>query len=856
MGFSSYNEAKSYYNNNIDNYDNLLLLKNGSVINMEYGVVEFAGNDNLCEYFSTSRNCKDYICGLYGIDGAYLYSNNDSQSVYFMVSGDIGYTSINNVILHPYEELNCSISSYNTKNNYLYHNIMTQLKYDYFTNSLCLDIMPAFMENDSEYYSYDGHYFYEDFKLMIDDYKNGVYTNAVNSEAYYNYYQYLPHRSLTNYSLQDLENYFYNVLCINGRLTNYLDLNNDSASDEVNRSQFYGNINEFFINQYMYGSNAMLLISSGIVESNYGKSLNSYIKNNLYLNAAYDSEHENLLNRYDSIANSIYSHSKYYISEMFSNHLKSTYYGTYLGNKKSGINVEYSLDHYYGEKVASAYFGIDKQLGFKDYNSLSIAILNNIKSLTIYTEESLSKTLFTVSNKPELAYTILKDCGNSYKIQIDDSFSNDYLYDFDVSVGYISKESVSYVLNEDSIHSYTFKKINYDFVGGEYRDNETLSLKVLENSDFIKIKPTKEGCELNNYNGEMSENGHLVYKANYYNITKMDIGYLFNKANELLPYPDLNNAYIKVTYDGLYTNKIPINSDMITAYNTTDENQTISVNYCGLTLDKEISLDLTYFDNIKNLKQAIENADYNYVKDNMKGLNYPFSMSEIRSIDYELQQANKRNYIINDKTNSYNISISGLDLSLPDKKKFSFIEDTYYAIIDDSNYINTTKIENLGKGYGFETVTGINISFKFNYQKIDLNGPAIVQLDIDDKKSDCIYTVYHVDDNGDIIKSRTTQSDNYIQFVIYEDGDYVVLSMPGANNYHIDDMVEDLSYENMGFDNNRVNLEFMLGIFLILLSLIGILIYYVIYDLKDTQWKDFRKSLQKVDIVQEEKQNN
>ena len=61
------------------------------------------------------------------------------------------------------------------------------------------------MTKGKEYYSYDGHYFYENYNTMITDYKNNVRTNSVNpSTPYYNYFQYLPMRSKTNYTAQEL----------------------------------------------------------------------------------------------------------------------------------------------------------------------------------------------------------------------------------------------------------------------------------------------------------------------------------------------------------------------------------------------------------------------------------------------------------------------------------------------------------------------------------------------------------------------------------------------------------------------------------------------------------------------------
>ena len=72
------------------------------------------------------------------------------------------------------------------------------------------------MLNVGNYYSYDGKYFYTDLKLMLNDYKNGVYDNSVNKTTpYYNYYLYLSHRSKSNYTSEDIDNYIENTLGYN-----------------------------------------------------------------------------------------------------------------------------------------------------------------------------------------------------------------------------------------------------------------------------------------------------------------------------------------------------------------------------------------------------------------------------------------------------------------------------------------------------------------------------------------------------------------------------------------------------------------------------------------------------------------
>ncbi|MBO4920206.1 MAG: glucosaminidase domain-containing protein, partial [Erysipelotrichaceae bacterium] len=422
--FSSYGQAYDFYNENLDRYDNLLLLDGDRIIHMEYGFVEFV-TDEACslgiEYYSETKDGDDYLNGCYGIDGAYLYTGNDGKRVYFMISDDLGSVDLDKVILHPYDT-DQMISSYTVLNGQLVHNIRTRMDQDYYSYSVVLDDALPFMKEGDVYYSYDGHYFYDDYPEMIDDLRSGIHDNVLNQEAYYNYYQFLPHRSLSNYSAAELEYYFSILLGIRSRLTYYNDSDKDGAADEISSSQLYRNTDSFFIYQNIYGANAMMLLSSAVYESSYGRSKNAFLTNSLYVNTAYDSQEEREAGRYSSIDSSIRCHAKHFISALFSSHLKSFYSGTFYGNKQSGINVNYSYDPYYGEKSTSVYYKIDKLLGEKDRNAYAVGIIRNRQKVSFYQDDQLDELLYSLRNVETLSFVILDETEDSFKIQIDDSF--------------------------------------------------------------------------------------------------------------------------------------------------------------------------------------------------------------------------------------------------------------------------------------------------------------------------------------------------------------------------------------------------------------------------------------------------
>ena len=838
-------DAFALFEENAADYDNLVLKREDTIIKMEYGIIAFQ-SDSACslliEYDSLKRDEKDSINGCYGIDALYLDSDEEGK-VRFLLNGDLGETDIENVTLHPINEIKTRISSYSVKEGKLIHNIKTQLEYDFYSYSIPLDEKADYMDEGVTYYSYDGHFFYDDFFAMSDDVRQGNHENAINEEAYYNYFKYLPHRSYSEYGVQEVKDYFYKTLSFDGRLQHYEDLDGDNAADEINRSQLYGVIEEFFATQSLYGANAMMLLSSAIYESSYGKSLNSFAANNLYLASAFETDEERDNNRYDSISDSIYARGKYLISRHYANHLRNDYRGTFYGDRLGGINVTYSIDPYYGEKSAARYFELDQKLSGKDKDKYALAILKDLDWVNFYGDENLERRLFSLYDISELSFIVLAEYEDAYKIRIDRTSSDEYFYDPEDSVAYITKDRVYYLVNPEKIEEESFIRKSVDLDGGSVHGLDDLDLILKE--ETIPLLPEKEGFVFSGFD----ENDQATYRK----IASIDLNGSFRK--DLLPGSeiDLRDCKLKVVYENGGQELIDLNSDMISGYDKNSLENTVVISYGGLSMEEDLKYSEKASEKQEQLKQALSENDASAVKKLIDEVSYPFTFSDIRTLDYELMNKNERNYVIFDKTERYNLSISGLDLSLDDKRSLSLYGDTYYVIVEDINPEAKERIYDVAKGYGFSMLEGIDISFRFNYQSIGLKGPAIVQLDIGDKRNDLVYSVYHLSEEGDVIKCRTTQSDNYIQFMINASGSYLVMSLPSVNEFDIKDKIEDLSYENMGYDKHKTNFELMGTIVISLIGIIGITVYYIVYNKRKRLWKDFRRSLRQAAIVQEEK---
>lgn len=866
--FTSFNKANNFYNLNKDNYDNLLLLEGNKIIKMEYGVVEFIKDDKSINTIYTSLvNGESYLNSYYATDGAYLYSNKDASKVYFKIAGDTGYVSIDKVNLVPIEDIKYGLTSYTIIDDLLYFNIKTDLNNTYFTYSYAIDKKLDYLENNKVYYSYDNHYFYDDFKTMIDDYVDDTNKNSINNEnPYYNYYMYLPHRSYTNYNLAEVEDYFYNYLSIDGKIQFYDDLNRDSANDDVNLSQIYDELDSFFGYEEIYGSNAMMMLALSCNESAYGKSYLAFYKNNLFGHAAYDSDPERNASRYKDVSTSIYAHAKYYISRLYAGVHSSVYKGSFFGDKLSGMNVNYASDPYWSIKAISNYFKFDSYLGFKDLNSYAIGIIENNNNIKVYNNEDLSDLSFKVTDTNNYSFIILEELDESYKIQVDASYNSEYLYDPEISIGYIDKDLVDYIINEDKITNKEYKTVTFDL--GE----EVIEVKILKDKIPSIYTPNKEGYEFIGFDKELND-VDTSYTALYKEIEKIEVVSNFNNEIETNYFYNLKGGKIKVTYKDNSTKVLDINSNMIENYDSTVEGEShITINYCGVkveypvTFSSEISkIRETLQEKINNnINSYLENQTYNlddiyYIKDNLMKVDYQTSFADIRYIDKMLLE-NTRDYInYNLKDSNYDLSISGLALALKDPIKtisFKPFKDTYYIEvkdIDDSALERLTKVAN---AYGFTVEDSLKISVKLNLQVASFSNPIIFQIKLQDKKDNKIYTVYHLDEDNNVIKCYTTQSDNYIQFMTRSEGNFVVLSKDSVNTYDFEDVSENISILNADEDNHLLFFEGILIVVTLVFGVIMIVGYKLLKKKEEEIWNDYKKSLQKVELPQEEKLKN
>ena len=144
----------------------------------------------------------------------------------------------------------------------------------------------------------------------------------------------------TNYSAEDLDKVF-NLLNIDNSL-----LENKGAT--------------FKEAEEHYHINALYLLAHSALESDWGRSKIAKDKNNFFGITAYDTTPYLSAKTFDDVDKGILGASKW-IKENYIDRGR-----TFLGNKASGMNVEYASDPYWGEKIASVMMKINEKLGGKD----------------------------------------------------------------------------------------------------------------------------------------------------------------------------------------------------------------------------------------------------------------------------------------------------------------------------------------------------------------------------------------------------------------------------------------------------------------------------------------------------------
>ena len=353
-----------------------------------------------------------YTNGYYGADAAYLGMENGM--VKFMLSGVTGLVSPSEVTIVSIDEAG-SISHYEVDSSgRLIHRVTTNMSGSAYASNLDNGDAPSYLQSGVNYYSYDGHYFYtyDNFDNMLSDYRAGTREHSVNPEnPYFNYFQYLPLRSISDYSASELNS------AVNSRVSDNSKLRD--AGQLIVQAQDW------------YGTNALLVAGIAANESAWGMSNIAQTKNNLFGINAVDSSPGQSANTFPSVAACIEEYTQYFLSEQYLNPDNWKYSGGFLGNKASGMNVRYASDPYWGEKAAAIAWSLDRGNGKQDAYTYTIGVKDVLPEQTDLNVRvqatTASNAVYSTGAWPCVSFIVLDSAPVSgfYRVQSDPALTED-----------------------------------------------------------------------------------------------------------------------------------------------------------------------------------------------------------------------------------------------------------------------------------------------------------------------------------------------------------------------------------------------------------------------------------------------
>ena len=332
-----------------ENIISLFSVRSAAEVSMK--VVNFNTKSNATTDYTYSGG-SGYTNGNYGADAAYL-GTDASGNIRFMLAGVTGTVKKSEVQVLDYSEIGDNVSYYQVSGGKLIHYISYNLNQKP-KSSINNGPAPSYLNEGTKYYSYDGHYFYKDYKTMLSDYQSGANgASAVNSgNAFYNYFQFLDMNSSTNYSGDELNNIL-----------------NDKISSSDSKLLNTGTL--FVKYQNQYGVNALLSLGIAVNESAWGTSRICMTKNNLFGLNAYDQTPGQSADYFASAEDCIREFMSDWMSDGYLSSSDWRNHGELLGNKSEGINVSYASDPYWGEKAAAIAWELDAVGGSHDYLGVS-----------------------------------------------------------------------------------------------------------------------------------------------------------------------------------------------------------------------------------------------------------------------------------------------------------------------------------------------------------------------------------------------------------------------------------------------------------------------------------------------------
>lgn len=858
--YDSYTEAEKNFQRLSKKYNNLGITYGDSFLQVEQGVVAFPTNSDCSlntDYILDETNTNGYLNGCYGGDAAFLEYDSYTNQIKFKISGVVAWSDATALTVYPIEKLP-NVSSFIVKDGILYHQLKSSATSPSFSSVLPLSKAPSYLKESTTYYSYDTHYFYEAYDQLIKDERLATHQHAINAKKpYYNYYQYLDHRSTTDYTPKQIQSYFKQNLGFQANITNFYDTDN-YVHDILTQSLLYGNSEAFFQYQNQFGANALMMLSLSLNESALGKSYIAYNKNNLFGHAAFDSSAEESASRYQSVAASVYSHALHYLSESYLNPEAFQYYGGYFGNKAGGMNVAYASDPYWGEKATSYFMRMDRDMGYQDENNYQLGIAQG-QAVKVYASASKkAKLLYTTEEGYDASFILQKKIKNKsgtwYQVQSDIALTKskesiqDGSYPFATSIGYVKADDIDVITGAEKAATKSYLPITFDAVDGSFYPNtSSITLFVEKGQMPVILDPIKENALFDGWDITLEPaTNALTYKATYKHIKNIEVIEKPQTKYNLGDTLNLKHGKIRVTFEDGSNKEVALNNDMVSGFhNDQSGKQRLTITYGGSTTYYDIEMDNQQEERINDVKKQAAHVIKTYM--GKVGLNSEaldelirlrnqlgqFDMQvlprdQIRVIDRILQENLEPRYSVIIKDDTYDMQVSGLSIALQGESSFLNNIMPKTLRLDVSNDIPKEEkqfVEKVAKANGMNVASYLAIEGTDDFSTLKLQSQLVYSIQKPKKDIDHrIYSVYYIS-GKDIYQLPTTQSKNRIVFPNDKLGHYAVVWKHADSITHSKDFQEVNTIEQNGKDYIKVYILLPCIIILLTLALLALILY-------------------------------
>jgi beta-N-acetylglucosaminidase len=420
--FTTYDNAK----NAITNSNNQVVTLDQKIIKMGSGIVYSKPDVNraltIIYKDSSFRTSVTYLTGQQEMK----YLDSTESYVKVNVAGMTAYVKHNEVSLIPLPLIKGRNSYSTNQARDLIHSIYNPLTNS--TATYSMGLAPTFFEPGKNYYSWDGKEFTD--------------TNGRVIGKEYQYFNYLPARSKTNYTAEELDQYIDHILAEKQGLYAHNPSTFARYKDATTRSK----INDLGATlkeaEAKHKINALLILAMAMHESDFGMSKYALDRNNLFGIKAYDSN-EDAAEVFATPMACIDALANRYLNKSYISPTGSYFNGAITGNKSIGFNMKYASDPYWGQKISGHMYRTDKFLGKKDFGVYRIGI-TNANGLNVRTSpESIGDTnkLFTYKyngNPVVIIDSITQTDGSIWYKVLSDSLTYDEAYIYSLYVDEIT----------------------------------------------------------------------------------------------------------------------------------------------------------------------------------------------------------------------------------------------------------------------------------------------------------------------------------------------------------------------------------------------------------------------------------